>query len=135
MDFDYLTISAVAPPALPARAPVDTGEDTFVASAVVTAPPYNADATGGTDTTAAIQAAIDATATWGGGVVFLPEGRYKVEGNLTLKTNVALVGQWRPYGKGGNGTGTILMAYAGRDDPGARHSLRAPACATRPSAT
>jgi hypothetical protein len=44
----------------------------------VTQAPYNADASGNTDTTAAIQAAIDDAAQAGGGVVYLPAGTYKI---------------------------------------------------------
>jgi len=39
---------------------------------------YGADATGATDTTAAIQSAIDAAEAAGGGVVYLPAGTYKL---------------------------------------------------------
>ncbi|MCX4608725.1 right-handed parallel beta-helix repeat-containing protein [Streptomyces mirabilis] len=45
-----------------------------------------------TDDTAAIQAAIDAVSTAGGGVVYLPRGTYKLTDALTLKSNVALQG-------------------------------------------
>ncbi len=45
----------------------------------VTAAPYNADPTGTSDSTSAIQAAIDAATVVGGGVVFLPAGTYRVE--------------------------------------------------------
>lgn len=44
----------------------------------VTKPPYDADARGTTDATAAIQAALDAAAVAGGGVVYLPVGTYRV---------------------------------------------------------
>jgi len=44
----------------------------------VTQPPYSADATGKQDATAAIQAALDAAAAQGGGVVFLPAGTYRI---------------------------------------------------------
>lgn len=44
----------------------------------VTKSPYNADKTGNTDATAAIQAAINAAQTAGGGIVYLPTGTYKV---------------------------------------------------------
>ena len=44
----------------------------------VTLPPYNADKTGETDATAAIQKALDDVGTAGGGVVYLPAGTYKV---------------------------------------------------------
>ncbi len=45
----------------------------------VTTAPYNADPSGTSDSTAAIQAAIDAAAAAEGGVVFLPAGTYLVE--------------------------------------------------------
>jgi hypothetical protein len=44
----------------------------------VTAAPYSADPTGKTDATAAIQAALDAAAAKGGGIVFLPAGTYSI---------------------------------------------------------
>jgi hypothetical protein len=44
----------------------------------VTSPPYNADKTGATDATAAIQSAINAAQAAGGGVVVLPAGTYAV---------------------------------------------------------
>jgi uncharacterized repeat protein (TIGR02543 family) len=44
----------------------------------VTDPAYGADPTGTSDSTAAIQAAIDAAASAGGGVVYLPAGTYRV---------------------------------------------------------
>lgn len=70
----------------------------------VTAAPYSADSSGATDARAAIQSAIDAAATRGGGVVFIPQGVYKIgyvanaggtgaAGGLQLKTNVWLKGE------------------------------------------
>jgi hypothetical protein len=44
----------------------------------VTEAPFLADPSGATDSTAAIQAAIDATGAQGGGVVFLPAGTYRL---------------------------------------------------------
>ncbi|MFA6286497.1 MAG: glycosyl hydrolase family 28-related protein [Opitutaceae bacterium] len=44
----------------------------------VTRPPYNADASGKTDTTRAIQQAIDAVGQSGGGIVYLPAGSYRI---------------------------------------------------------
>lgn len=44
----------------------------------VTQPPYNADNTGTTDATAAIQKALNDVGQAGGGVVYLPAGTYKV---------------------------------------------------------
>ncbi|MCL5269946.1 MAG: discoidin domain-containing protein, partial [bacterium] len=119
MDFDYLKIASIPAPATLNYSFVTQDEEVIAASAVVTDPPYGVDKTGAGDATAAIQAAIDDVASWGGGVVYAPAGLYKILGNLTLKTNVALIGEWRPYDAGGNGAGTILMAYAGRGDAAA----------------
>jgi hypothetical protein len=44
----------------------------------VTNAPYNADASGTTDATTAIQSAINAAQSAGGGVVFLPAGQYRI---------------------------------------------------------
>lgn len=53
----------------------------------VTDAPYNADNTGTSMASDAIQQAIDAAHQAGGGIVFVPAGVYK-SGNLTLKSNV-----------------------------------------------
>ncbi|MEK3916635.1 family 16 glycoside hydrolase [Paenibacillus sp. FSL H7-0331] len=53
----------------------------------VTQSPYNADNTGTSMASNAIQQAIDAAYQAGGGIVFVPAGVYK-SGNLTLKSNV-----------------------------------------------
>ncbi len=45
---------------------------------------HGADASGATDSTAAIQAAIDAVAQLGGGVVALPAGTFRVDGTLLV---------------------------------------------------
>ncbi|TSJ79752.1 hypothetical protein FPL22_08470 [Rariglobus hedericola] len=44
----------------------------------VTRPPYNADSSGKTDTTAAIQKALDTIGLSGGGIVYLPPGSYRI---------------------------------------------------------
>lgn len=89
-----------------------SGGDTIVASAVVT----EADRTGKTDATQAIQKAIDAVAAVQGGVVFLPAGRYRIDGSLNLGFGVVLTGEWTNPDRGGIGKGTILLAYSGRGD-------------------
>ncbi len=64
----------------------------------VTKAPYNADKTGANDATAAIQKAINAAQTAGGGIVYLPTGTYKVSPGantyalLINKSNVYLKG-------------------------------------------
>ncbi|MEI6212061.1 MAG: glycosyl hydrolase family 28-related protein, partial [bacterium] len=89
-------------------------EDIVVAMAVATEAPFSAKGDGQTDCTAAIQAAIDAVAKAGGGVVFLPEGRYLCKGNLLLRETVTLRGDWRSPEKDPKVVGTILMPTAGR---------------------
>lgn len=66
----------------------------------VTQPPYSADPTGKTDSTKAIQAAIDAAGALGGGTVYLPAGTYAVSipsstakaALLIQHSNIRLVG-------------------------------------------
>ncbi len=50
----------------------------------VTKPPYQADPTGGKDSTSDIQAALDAAADGDGGVVFLPAGTYRIQPQGTV---------------------------------------------------
>ena len=66
-------------------------DDVVIASLVIEAPK---DGVG--DATAAIQAAIDEAAAAGGGVVFLPAGRCRLAGRLTLKEGVTLRGDYTP---------------------------------------
>lgn len=54
---------------------------------------YGADATGSTDSLAAIQAAITAAQNAGGGVVYLPKGTYKITDTLTISDyGVSIIG-------------------------------------------
>jgi hypothetical protein len=96
-----------------------TGGETVVASAVATQPPYNADNTGARDATAAVQAALDTVGKVNGGVVFLPAGRYRIEGSLRLGYGTTLMGEWQPPAEGRIDKGTVLLAYAGRGDESA----------------
>jgi len=60
----------------------------------VTASPYNADKTGSTDATAAIQAAVNAAVA--NDVIFLPAGRYRVGGVISVngsKDNITIRGE------------------------------------------
>jgi hypothetical protein len=52
---------------------------------------YGAQANG-TDDTPEIQAAINAANTAGGGIVFFPRGRYRIDGTLSVPTDVSLQG-------------------------------------------
>jgi hypothetical protein len=73
-----------------------------------------ADAT--TDNTAAIQNALNKAASEGGGLVFLPAGKYKVAGNLIVPTGVELKGA-SDLASVPKGQGSILEVYAGKNQP------------------
>ena len=96
-----------------------SGEETIVASAVVTDDPYRADNTGVRDATASIQKALDAVARFNGGVVFVPAGRYRIDGSLRLGHGTTLMGEWQHPDRGGIGKGTVLLAFAGCGDESA----------------
>lgn len=76
---------------------------------------YGAKGNGITDDTQAVQNALNAAGAHGGGVVFAPEGTYRLNGHLTIPTGVTLRGD-RPEPSAGNYAvgGTILAAYEGR---------------------
>ncbi len=61
------------------------------------------------DATGFLQSAIDAVAEAGGGTIFLPEGRYLLEGHLLLRNGVTLRGEWRSPAENGGVAGTVLM--------------------------
>lgn len=76
-------------------------------------------ADGQTDCTPAFQKTLDEAGRAGGGVVEVPAGRYRINGNLRVPAHVTLEGVFRsapnPAGLGAtNVTGTLLLAYAGR---------------------
>ena len=73
---------------------------------------------GVTDVTDQIQAALISISNLGGGALYLPAGFYKVSGNLTVPSRVALRGDWHKPVPGEPIFGTILQAYAGRGSVG-----------------
>ena len=82
------------------------------------------------DDTAAIQAALDAAEKAGGGEVFLPAGRYRIEGSLTVPSGVTLRGVWEAPHHSDQSWGSALWVVGGRgqeDGP--------PAVELRPSST
>ena len=72
--------------------------------------PYNATGNGTTDDTAAIQSAINAASSAGGGIVYLPTGNYYIGGNLEVKSGVTLCGIRRQPCQTPK-FGTTLLAY------------------------
>ena len=83
--------------------------DVVVADIVAAQAPYFADNTGAADSTAAIQAAIDDCYAAGGGTVFLPAGRYRLTGGITIHAFVTLRGDWQDPDTGSD-YGTVILA-------------------------
>lgn len=92
--------------------------DDVLRTGVRSAVDYGATPDGTTDSTAAIQKALDDAQAAGGGVVVLPSGRFAVKGNLTIPRGVTLEGTYRAAltieSRDQPADGTILLAYAGR---------------------
>ncbi|MBT1698129.1 discoidin domain-containing protein [Fulvivirgaceae bacterium PWU4] len=94
----------------------ETHKPTRIKLYVATDAPYNAVANGTTDNTLAIQSALDQAAADGGGVVFLPPGKYKVLGHLVVPSNVELKGSV-DVSTTPTGPGSILEVYADKNNP------------------
>lgn len=75
------------------------------------------------DNTTAIQQALDKASGEGGGIVYLPGGRYKVLGNLTVPTGVELRGA-SDFGSVPRGQGSIFEVYAGKGQAQAQPFLK-----------
>ena len=78
--------------------------ETIVADAVATNPGYGADPTGERNSRQAIQKALDDIAEAGGGTVFLPAGKYMVDGSIKIPPFVTLRGDYNYSGDGRYGT-------------------------------
>ncbi|MCL2488155.1 MAG: family 43 glycosylhydrolase, partial [Oscillospiraceae bacterium] len=70
------------------------------------------------DATSRIQAKLDEAATAGGGIVFLPPGKYRVAGSLTIPSGVELRGAGGEIATVPHGVGSILEIYGGKNNPG-----------------
>ncbi len=86
-------------------------------------------ANGQTDCTIAFQNALDLAAKAGGGVVDVPAGRYRINGQLAIPANVTLQGIYRvPPTTGStaitNLSGSVLFAYAGRGSTNGKPFIR-----------
>lgn len=80
------------------------------------AAPYNAKGDGNTDDTGAIQSALNAAASTGG-TVYLPAGKYRLNGTLSIPANVELRGVFDvPHHTIGGGS--VLWVYNGKDNAG-----------------
>ena len=84
-------------------------DEIVIADIIATQAPYLADNTGVKDSTEAIQKAIDDCYNNGGGTVWLPEGKYKISGNLYVKKFVTLQGEYCDPDVS-NAYGTVIIA-------------------------
>ncbi len=85
---------------------------------VYNAQDYGAKADGTTDATAAIQAAIDAAYANGGGIVYMPGGKYRIDGSITVRERVELRGVLHSFHHTTAGA-TILEIYGGYNNESA----------------
>ncbi len=95
-----------------------------IASTVAAAPSWEvveagAVGDGKTDCTVVFQRLLDEAGKAGGGVVHVPAGRFRIDGNLSIPANVTLQGIYRVPPTSGPTpidklTGSVLYAYAGR---------------------
>ncbi|MBR7142711.1 MAG: hypothetical protein IKD06_04145 [Clostridia bacterium] len=94
---------------------VQCGAQVLVVDVVATNHPFNADPTGQTDSTSAINRALASCPM--GGTVWLPAGQYLVSGTLKIPAFVTLAGDWIDPDEG-RGYGTVLLATPpSRDTP------------------
>ncbi len=95
-------------------------DDIVVADYIVTEAPYNADATGEKDATTAIQRALDAASSDGGGTVYMPAGKYLVTGDIMIPDFVTLRGDWQDPDSGNiksmDDYGTLILAKVPSSD-------------------
>ncbi|WP_305779281.1 glycosyl hydrolase family 28-related protein, partial [Paenibacillus sp. 598K] len=96
-------------------------QDVVIAGFDVTDPRYGADPTGMSDATAAFRHALNDCAEAGGGVVYAPDGQYKLLGSLFVPNSCTLRGDWKqPTDTDKTVDGTLLLVYPGRGDAQAR---------------
>lgn len=90
--------------------------DTVIAVADVLE--FGADPTGQTDSTAAVQAALDAAKAHGGGTVWVPKGQYLLTDTVTVFSLCTLRGDWNdPDAEDFNGDyGTVILARPVSED-------------------
>lgn len=97
---------------------LDGNGDLVAAKIVATDAPYNADNTGKADASGALQKALnDITWKYGGGVLYLPTGRYRLEKSLVVPQFATLYGDWKKPTPGQPLSGTVLLAYADKGNP------------------
>lgn len=119
---DNTSLSLSQMPSFP-NITTETHKPTRLALYLATAAPYNAKADGVTDNTTAIQNALNQAGADGGGIVFLPPGKYKVLGHLTVPANVELKGA-NDVSTAPTGPGSVLEVYADQGNASGTPFLR-----------
>ena len=74
---------------------------------------YNFDKTGTSDCSTTLQQALDALALKGGGTVYIPTGKYKLDGHLIIPNRITLVGDF--YGPNASDYGTVFFCTKPHD--------------------
>ncbi len=89
------------------------GNENIIVQTMIQPPTYNVDPTGKKDSTAGIQKAINEVINIGGGILFLPRGKYRINGSLHFRNGVQLRGESSEAGS----KQTLILAYGGRGKP------------------
>ena len=92
--------------------PVYSTNDQIVADIDLSGPTgayYGIDNTGYADCTTALQMALDAVASKGGGTVYLPAGQYRITKQIRIPVYCTLVGDWQDPDVGTD-YGTVILA-------------------------
>jgi hypothetical protein len=103
----------LTPRIVPLEAP---SAEVVVADAVVTDVPFLADSTGARDSTQAFKSALAAVSAYGGGTVFAPVGKYRIDGTLVIPPGVTLRGADLRDRSDPGRIGTLLLASSGVGD-------------------
>ena len=77
---------------------------------------YGAKADGVSDDAAALQSAINAAEVAGGGVVYMPAGKYLIGAQIDLRKGVSVYGEWIPADQEGFEDGTTLLVGTGKNN-------------------
>ena len=121
--------AAVAADALKRFKPVFDAEGQLIVAAVVVAePPYQADTTGKSDTSAVIQREMGDVLRPRWRNAFLPAGRYPFDKHITVPATVTLCGRGESRSPTLPLSGTVLFAYANKYDATGPALLSPPEC-------
>lgn len=80
---------------------------------------YSFDKTGTADCSSTIQQALNQLALAGGGTVYIPSGKYRLDNHLIIPNRITLVGDF--YGPNASDYGTVFLCYKGHDSSSAIH--------------